>query len=135
MGWDTDQFPTNIYDAVLAMYEILKDGGFKTGGLNFDAKIRRASIELDDIFYAYIAGMDTFAKGLRVAAKLIEDNVFENIIEKRYASYKEGIGKEIIEGKVGLKELAEYALKLNEIKNKSGRQEKLETILNNYIFG
>ncbi|WP_462427961.1 xylose isomerase [Fusobacterium varium] len=135
LGWDTDQFPTNIYDAVLAMYEILKDGGFKTGGLNFDAKIRRASIELDDIFYAYIAGMDTFAKGLRVAAKLIEDNVFENIIEKRYASYKEGIGKEIIEGKVGLKELAEYALKLNEIKNKSGRQEKLETILNNYIFG
>lgn len=134
LGWDTDQFPTNIYDAVLAMYEILKDGGFKTGGLNFDAKIRRASIESDDIFYAYIAGMDTFAKGLRVAAKLIEDNVFENIIEKRYASYKEGIGKEIIEGKVGLKELADYALKLDGIKNKSGRQEKLETILNNYIF-
>lgn len=134
LGWDTDQFPTNIYDAVLAMYEILKDGGFKTGGLNFDAKIRRASIEPDDIFYAYIAGMDTFAKGLRVAAKLIEDNVFENIIEKRYASYEEGIGKEIIEGKVGLKELADYALKLDGIKNKSGRQEKLETILNNYIF-
>lgn len=134
LGWDTDQFPTNIYDAVLAMYEILKDGGFKTGGLNFDAKIRRASIELDDIFYAYIAGMDTYAKGLRIATKLIQDNVFEKIIEERYASYKTGIGKDIVEGKVGLKELANYALKLKEIKNKSGRQERIETILNNYIF-
>ena len=134
LGWDTDQFPTNIYDAVLAMYEILKDGGFKTGGLNFDAKIRRASIELDDIFYAYIAGMDIYAKGLRIATKLIQDNVFEKIIEERYASYKTGIGKDIVEGKVGLKELANYALKLKEIKNKSGRQERIETILNNYIF-
>ena len=134
LGWDTDQFPTNIYDAVLAMYEILKDGGFKTGGLNFDSKIRRASIELDDIFYAYIAGMDTFAKGLRVAAKLIEDKVFENIIDERYASYNSGIGKDIVEGKVGLKELADYAMKLEEIKNKSGRQERIETILNDYIF-
>lgn len=134
LGWDTDQFPTNIYDAVLAMYEILEDGGFKTGGLNFDSKIRRASIELDDLFYAYIAGMDTFAKGLRVAAKLIEDKVFENIVNERYVSYKDGIGKDIVDGKVGLKELSEYALKLKTIKNKSGRQEKIETILNNYIF-
>lgn len=134
LGWDTDQFPTNIYDAVLAMYEILKDGGFKTGGLNFDSKIRRASIELDDIFYAYIAGMDTFAKGLRVATKLIEDKVFENIINERYASYNSGIGKDIVEGKVGLKELADYAMKLEGIKNKSGRQERIETILNDYIF-
>ena len=134
LGWDTDQFPTNIYDATLAMYEILEDGGFKTGGLNFDSKIRRASIEVDDIFYAYIAGMDTFAKGLRVAAKLIEDKVFENIIEERYISYKSGIGKEIVDGKVGLKELADYALKLDGVKNKSGRQERIETILNNYIF-
>ena len=134
LGWDTDQFPTNIYDATLAMYEILEDGGFKTGGLNFDSKIRRASIEADDIFYAYIAGMDTFAKGLRVAAKLIEDKVFENIIEERYISYKSGIGKEIVDEKVGLKELADYALKLDGVKNKSGRQERIETILNNYIF-
>lgn len=134
LGWDTDQFPTNVYDAVLAMYEILKAGGFKTGGLNFDSKIRRASIELDDLFYAYIAGMDTFAKGLRVAAKLIEDEVFEKVIAERYASYNSGIGKEIVENKVGLKELSDYALKLDVIKNKSGRQERLETILNDYIF-
>ena len=134
LGWDTDQFPTNVYDAVLAMYEILKAGGFKTGGLNFDSKIRRASIELDDLFYAYTAGMDTFAKGLRVAAKLIEDGVFEKVIAERYASYNSGIGKEIVENKVGLKELSDYALKLDGIKNKSGRQERLETILNDYIF-
>ena len=134
LGWDTDQFPTNVYDAVLAMYEILKAGGFKTGGLNFDSKIRRASIELDDLFYAYMAGMDTFAKGLRVAAKLIEDGVFEKVIAERYASYNSGIGKEIVENKVGLKELSDYALKLDGIKNKSGRQERLETILNDYIF-
>lgn len=134
LGWDTDQFPTNIYDAVLAMYEILKDGGFKTGGLNFDSKVRRASIDTDDLFYAYIAGMDTFAKGLRVAAKLIEDKVFENVVAQRYASYTTGIGKEIVENKVGLKELSDYALKLHGIENRSGRQERLETILNNYIF-
>lgn len=134
LGWDTDQFPTNIYDAVLAMYEVLKDGGFKTGGLNFDAKLRRGSIELDDMFYAYIAGMDTYAKGLRVAAKLIEDNVFEDILNQRYHGYSIGIGKDIMENKVGLKELSDYAYKLKEIKNVSGRQERLEDILNSYIY-
>lgn len=134
LGWDTDQFPTNIYDAVLAMYEVLKAGGFRTGGLNFDAKLRRGSIDLKDLFYAYISGMDTFAKALIIAAKLIEDRVFEKVIEDRYSSYRKGIGKQIIEGKVGFKELSEYVLKLNEIKNVSGRQERLETILNNYIF-
>lgn len=134
LGWDTDQFPTNIYDAVLAMYEVLKDGGFKTGGLNFDAKLRRGSIELDDMFYAYIAGMDTYAKGLRVAAKLIEDNVFEDILSQRYSGYSVGIGKDIMENKVGLKELSDYAFKLKEIKNVSGRQERLEDILNSYIY-
>lgn len=134
LGWDTDQFPTNIYDAVLAMYEVLKDGGFKSGGLNFDAKLRRGSIELDDMFYAYIAGMDTYAKELRVAAKLIEDNVFEDILNQRYHGYSVGIGKDIMENKVGLKELSDYAFKLKEIKNVSGRQERLENILNSYIY-
>ena len=83
LGWDTDQFPTDVYDATLAMYETLMAGGFTTGGLNFDAKVRRASTDTLDLFYAYIGGMDTFAKGLKVAAKLIEDRVFENFIEKR----------------------------------------------------
>ncbi|MFU0828296.1 MAG: xylose isomerase [Lachnoclostridium sp.] len=134
LGWDTDQFPTNIYDTTLAMYEVLKAGGFTKGGLNFDAKVRRASFEEVDLFYAYIAGMDAFARGLKVAARLIEDKVFDNFIEKRYASYKEGIGKDIIEGKVGFKELEAYALKNGITPNESGRQELLESILNQYIL-
>lgn len=135
LGWDTDQFPTNVYDATLAMYETLLAGGFTTGGLNFDSKVRRASFEPADLFYSYISGMDTFAKGLKVAAKLIEDRVFEDFKEKRYESYTYGIGKDITEGKVGFKELSEYALK-NGVKNEniSGRQEMLENILNRYIY-
>jgi xylose isomerase len=134
LGWDTDQFPTNIYDTTLAMYEILLNDGLGKGGLNFDSKVRRASFEDDDLFYAYIAGMDAFARGLKVAAKLLEDKVFENFKAERYASYREGIGKDIVEGKVGFKELEEYALKYNVTPNKSGRQEMLENILNQYII-
>ncbi|NLY47976.1 MAG: xylose isomerase [Clostridiales bacterium] len=134
LGWDTDQFPTNIYDTTLAMYEVLLNGGLGKGGLNFDAKVRRASFEDEDLFYGYIAGMDAFARGLKVAAKLLEDRVFEDFKEERYASYREGIGKDIVEGKVGFKELEAYALKNNVTKNKSGRQEMLENILNQYII-
>lgn len=134
LGWDTDQFPTNVYDTTLAMYEILLNGGLGKGGLNFDSKVRRASFEDDDLFYAYIAGMDTFAKGLKVAAKLLEDKVLENFKAERYASYTEGIGKDIVEGKVSFKELEAYALKNNVTPNKSGRQEMLESILNQYIL-
>ena len=110
LGWDTDQFPTNLYDTTLAMYEILMAGGLTKGGLNFDAKVRRASVEVDDLFLSYIAGMDAFAKGLKVAAKLIEDRVFEDFKANRYASYQDGIGKDIMEKKVGFKELEAYAL-------------------------
>lgn len=134
LGWDTDQFPTNIYDTTLAMYEVLLAGGFTKGGLNFDSKVRRASFEDVDLFYSYIAGMDTFARGLKVAAKLIEDKVFENFITNRYASYNDGIGKDIVEGKVGFKELEQYALENGATPNVSGRQELLESILNQYIM-
>ena len=134
LGWDTDQFPTNVYDTTLAMYEVLMDGGFTKGGLNFDSKVRRGSFEEDDLFLAYIAGMDTFARGLKVAAKLIEDRVFENFKEQRYASYREGIGKNIVDGKVGFAELEAYALEHGTSKNTSGRQEMLEMILNQYIL-
>ena len=134
LGWDTDQFPTNVYDTTLAMYEVLMDGGFTKGGLNFDSKVRRGSFEEDDLFLAYIAGMDTFARGLKVAAKLIEDRVFENFKEQRYASYREGIGKDIVDGKVGFAELEAYALEHGTSKNTSGRQEMLEMILNLYIL-
>ncbi len=134
LGWDTDQFPTNIYDATLAMYEVLKNGGIAPGGLNFDAKVRRSSSDLNDLAIAYIAGMDTFAKGLKIASKLIIDKVFDNVIEKRYASYNEGIGKLIKEKKIDFEGLEEYAYNLDEIKNESGHQEMLEAILNQYIF-
>lgn len=134
LGWDTDQFPTNVYDTTLAMYEILLAGGFDKGGLNFDSKVRRASFEESDLFYSYIAGMDAFARGLKVAARLIEDRVFEDFKERRYASYKEGLGKDIIDGKVGFKELEVYALENGVTPNVSGRQELLESILNQYIM-
>lgn len=134
LGWDTDQFPTNIYDTTLAMYEILLNGGLGSGGLNFDSKVRRGSFEEDDLFLAYIAGMDAFARGLKVAAALLNDKVFENFKEKRYASYSEGIGKDIIDGKAGFKELEQYAMDNGISKNNSGRQEMLEAILNQYIM-
>ena len=88
LGWDTDQFPTNIYDTTLAMYETLKAGGFTTGGLNFDSKVRRASFEPIDLFYSHIAGMDAFAKGLKIAYKIIQDGKIDKFIEDRYSSYK-----------------------------------------------
>lgn len=134
LGWDTDQFPTNIYDATLAMYEVLKAGGIAPGGFNFDAKVRRASFEEKDLFLGYIAGMDTFAKGLKVAHALLEDRVLEDFTESRYKSFTEGIGKDIVEGKVGLKELEQYALNQGEITNVSGRQEWLESVVNQYIY-
>jgi len=134
LGWDTDQFPTSIYDTTLAMYEILQAGGFTSGGLNFDAKVRRASFQEDDLFLAYIAGMDTFAKGLRVAAHLLQDGVFESFKAKRYESYSEGIGKDIVNNRVGFSELEAYALIHGVTPNVSGRQEYLESVLNQYIL-
>ncbi|HOQ76216.1 MAG TPA: xylose isomerase [Thermoclostridium sp.] len=134
LGWDTDQFPTNLYETTLAMYEVLMMGGFTKGGLNFDAKVRRASFEPVDLFYGHIVGMDSFAKGLKVAAKLIEDRVLEDFIAKRYESYTYGIGKDIVEGKVGFKELEAYILENGEPKQSSGRQELLEAIFNQYLL-
>lgn len=134
LGWDTDQFPTDIYTTTLAMYEILKNGGLHSGGLNFDAKVRRASFEPVDLFYGHIAGMDAFARGLKAAHKLLENKVLEEFVAERYNSYCEGIGKDIVEGKVGFKELEEYVMKNDQITNTSGRQEMLESIVNQYII-
>ena len=133
LGWDTDQFPTNIYDTTLAMLEVIRSGGFTKGGLNFDAKVRRGSFQSDDLFLGHIAGMDTFAKGLKVAYKIVEDGKMDAFIADRYSSYTTGIGKDIVSGKVGFKELEQYALTA-EVKNKSGRQEMLESMLNQYIL-
>lgn len=134
LGWDTDEFPTDIYETTLAMYEILKNGGLGKGGLNFDAKPRRGSFEPEDLFLAHIAGMDSFAKGLKIANKLIEDQVFEKITDERYSSFKEGIGLEIRSGKANLHTLEAYALQNKPIKNKSGRQEQIKGILNQYLL-
>jgi len=134
LGWDTDQFPTNIYDATMCMYEVLKNGGIAPGGLNFDSKVRRGSFQSDDLFISYIVGMDTFAKGLLVADKLYSDGVLEDFISKRYESYTTGIGKEIVDGRADFETLAEYAKNNDQIKNSSGRQEMLEGIVNQYIY-
>jgi xylose isomerase len=134
LGWDTDQFPTDIHDTTLAMYEILKNGGLHSGGLNFDAKTRRPSFEPVDLFYSHIAGIDSFACGLKIAYKLLEEKALEDFIAERYSSYNQGIGKDIIEGRVGFKELEAYALKNDRIINPSGRQEMLEAIVNQYIM-
>lgn len=136
LGWDTDQFPTNIYDAVMAMYEVLKAGGFTNGGLNFDAKARRGSFTAEDIFHSYIAGMDTFALGLRMADKLIKDGRIGKFTDERYASWTTGLGADIISGKAGINELERFALEQGDVIKyvKSGRQEKLESVLNNIMF-
>ena len=94
LGWDTDQFPTNVYETAFGMYEVLKAGGFTHGGLNFDAKLRRASMAGEDIALGYIAGMDAFALGLRIADRLIRDGRIDEFTEKRYASFRSGVGKE-----------------------------------------
>jgi xylose isomerase len=135
LGWDIDQFPTNVYDTTMCMYEVLKAGGFTTGGLNFDAKTRRQSNTFEDILLSFIAGMDSFALGLRMADKLIRDGRIEKFINDRYASYRNGIGKKIVDGTTNFDELYSFALSHGDIQVESGRQEYLESILNEVFFG
>lgn len=116
------------------MYEVLKNGGFTNGGLNFDAKSRRASNTPEDIFLSYIAGMDAFAYGLLVADRIISDGVLDDFVYKRYISYEDGIGKKIADKTTSLKELEEYALNNKEPIAQSGRQEYLEALINRYII-
>ncbi len=136
LGWDTDQFPTNIYDAALCMYEVIKAGGFTNGGLNFDAKARRGSFKPDDTFHSYISGMDAFALGLRIADKIIADGRIDEFVANRYASWNSGIGADIISGKATIQDLEKYALEKGDVVNvlESGRQEYLENILNDIMF-
>ena len=135
LGWDTDQFPTNVYETTMCMYEILKAGGFTKGGLNFDAKTRRGSNTKEDIFLSYIAGMDAFALGLRMADKIIKDGTIDKFVADRYASYNDGIGKKIVDGTATMAELEQYALGLGDVTtNTSGRQEYLENVVNSIMF-
>ncbi len=134
LGWDTDQFPTDVYLTTQVMLTILKMGGFKTGGTNFDAKVRRESFEPVDLFYAHIAGMDTFARGLKIAAAIRSDGRLADFVKRRYSSWDGGIGEKIESGQVGFKELEAYALKMGEVTtNTSGRQELLENLINEFI--
>ncbi len=134
LGWDTDQFPTNVYDTTLCMLEVINAGGFTNGGLNFDAKTRRPSNTLEDILLAYIAGMDAFALGLRIAYDVKADGRIDEFVKNRYASYNSGIGKKIVDNQTNLEELAAYALNIEDVAVDSGRQEYLETVLNNIMF-
>jgi xylose isomerase len=134
LGWDTDQFPTDIYSTAMAMMVILKQNGLGSGGLNFDAKVRRSSIDPTDLFYAHIGGMDAFSKGLLIAHKIIEDKVLSNFIEERYSSHNSGIGKQIMAGEVGLEEVEQWILKQKNPVLQSARQEMLENIINSYMF-
>ncbi len=135
LGWDTDEFPFDVYEATMCMYEVIKAGGL-TGGFNFDAKCRRPSNTYEDMFESYILGMDTFALGLIKAAELIEDGRLDGFVTEKYSSFNSGIGAKIVAGETSLEELAAYAA---ELKNTpapiSGKQERLEGIVNSVLFG
>ena len=135
LGWDTDQFPTDIYSTTMAMMIILNQNGLGSGGLNFDAKLRRSSNDPVDLFHAHIGGMDTFARGLLVAHKIIEDKALSGFVDERYGSFESGIGSRIMSGEVGLEEVEQWVLNQAEPTLASGRQEMLENIINSYIFG
>jgi xylose isomerase len=134
LGWDTDQFPTSIYLTTYTMLSVLKYGGFTTGGVNFDAKVRRESFEPVDLFHAHIGGMDAFARGLKIAAAIRKDGRLANFVKQRYASWDSDLGKKIENGKTSLNDLEAYMLKKgNAEANTSGRQEFLENLINEFI--
>jgi xylose isomerase len=136
LGWDTDQFNTDVKEITLAMVAILKAGGLGKGGFNFDAKLRRPSVDPEDLFYAHIGGMDSFALGYKTARRIIADGHLERFVADRYASYDAGFGSSIEKGKVGFRELEKLVLtKLGEPALRSGRQEYLENLINRYLTG
>lgn len=132
-GWDTDEFPTNVYEVTEAMMVILQAGGFKTGGINFDAHIRRNSTDPEDLFIAHISGMDIFARALLIAGKLLEESDYLKMKKARYSSFDKGKGKEYEEGKLTLEDLREAAMKNGDPVLKSGKQELLEQLINLYL--
>ena len=132
--WDTDQFPNSIPETALAMYLIVKGGGFTTGGVNFDSKVRRQSIDPEDMFYGHIGGMDVTARALLIAEAMIQDGRFAKLTEDRYAGWNSGFGKDVLDGKHTLDAVANHVLTRNtDIKPVSGRQEHLENLLNSFI--
>lgn len=135
LGWDTDQFPTDVYMTAKIMLAFLKYGGIAPGGVNFDAKVRRESFEPVDLFYAHIGGMDTFAKGLKIAAAMRASGEIDAMVKDRYSSWDSGVGAEIEAGKHSFKTLEKYMLDKGDVTpNKSGRQELFENVVNRYVF-
>lgn len=132
-GWDTDQFPNNIMETTEAMLVFLEAGGLQGGGINFDAKIRRNSTDLDDVFHAHIGGADNFARALLTADKIISSSAYTSLREKRYSSFDSGKGKAFEEGKLDLTELYNIAASNGELDLQSGKQELFENIVNQYI--
>ena len=134
LGWDTDQFPTDIYQTARTMLVLLKHGGIGSGGVNFDAKIRRESIDIHDLYHAHIGGMDAFARGLKIAAAIRADGQLQGLVDQRYASWKSGLGAEIESGEHSLTSLAKIALETKAFQPmESGRQELFENIVNRFI--
>lgn len=133
LGWDTDQFPTDIYSAVFAMVIILKQNGLGSGGLNFDAKVRRSSVDPTDLFHAHVGGMDTFARGLLIARRILEEKVLDSFMEERYATFASGIGAQIMSGKAGLEDAEKWILQQGPPVMQSARQEMLENVVNAYL--
>ena len=134
-GWDTDQFPVSIYETTQAMLQVIRMGGFTTGGLNFDAKVRRNSVAPEDLFIAHIGGMDIFARGLEKAVQLIEDRRIPSMLKERYASFENGNGKAFAEGKLTLDQVASLAKPYEQVAKTSGKQELYENILNQICLG
>ena len=132
-GWDTDQFAMNLNDLVESMLIILEAGGFAGGGINFDAKTRRNSTDLEDIFLAHIGSMDAFARAMVIADDILQNSAYKKMKKDRYASFDQGLGKDFEEGKLTLENLREFAMKNGEPKQMSGKQEMLENLINNYI--
>ncbi len=131
-GWDTDQFPIDNFELTQAMMQIIRNGGLGTGGMNFDAKTRRNSTDLEDIFIAHIAGMDVMARALESAAELLEKSPIPSMLKERYASFDSGMGKEFEEGKLTFEQVYEYGKKVGEPRQTSGKQELYEAYLNMY---
>ncbi|MDF2371116.1 MAG: xylose isomerase [Rhizobiaceae bacterium] len=133
-GWDTDQFPNNVPEMALAYYHVLQSGGFKTGGTNFDARLRRQSIEPDDLLIAHVGGMDCCARGLKAAAAMIEDGVLPGFVEERYAGWQGEEAHKMLSGQYGFDDIAKYVTDANvNPKPRSGRQEYLENVVNRYV--
>ncbi len=133
LGWDTDQFPTDLYSTTFAMLVILRQKGIGKGGINFDAKVRRGSFDLVDLFHAHIGGMDSFARGLLIAQQILEDGKLEGFVKERYRSFNRGIGRKIMRGETSFEKLERYVHGRGEPEMRSGREEMLENLINTYI--